>query len=100
MDYNTLDVKRFFTCILGFTLTLSLLSCTNGLAPPAAPTADSVSDSRPVGPSRDLTKSLPKVCDCVLRFDRLNIEQGLSQSSVYAILEDSRGFMWFGTEDG
>jgi len=43
---------------------------------------------------------LPKICDCVLRFDRISIEQGMSQSSVRVILQDSRGFMWFGTEDG
>jgi len=44
--------------------------------------------------------SLPEVCNCVLRFDHVSIEQGLSQSSVHAILQDSRGFLWFGTEDG
>lgn len=35
-----------------------------------------------------------------LRFRRLSIEQGLSQSSVLCSLQDSRGFMWFGTEEG
>ncbi len=35
-----------------------------------------------------------------ISFQRLAIEQGLSQSSVFCILQDSRGFMWFGTEDG
>jgi len=35
-----------------------------------------------------------------LKFDRISIEQGLSQSSVLCILQDSRGFMWFGTQDG
>jgi PAS domain S-box-containing protein len=34
------------------------------------------------------------------RFDHLGIENGLSQSSINAIVQDSRGFMWFGTEDG
>ncbi len=33
-------------------------------------------------------------------FDRLTIEQGLSQSTVRAILQDRDGFMWFGTMDG
>jgi ligand-binding sensor domain-containing protein len=35
-----------------------------------------------------------------LRFDHIGIEQGLSQSSVRVIFQDSRGFLWFGTEDG
>lgn len=36
----------------------------------------------------------------VYAFDRLTIEQGLSQSSVQAILQDRDGFMWFATRDG
>jgi len=35
-----------------------------------------------------------------LRFDRLSVEKGLSQSTVYAIIQDHRGFMWFGTQNG
>ncbi len=35
-----------------------------------------------------------------VQFDRISIEQGLSQSVVTAILQDSRGFLWFGTQDG
>ena len=35
-----------------------------------------------------------------IRFARLGVEQGLSSNSVYGILQDSRGFMWFGTDDG
>lgn len=35
-----------------------------------------------------------------LTFDRYSVEQGLSQSIVLSILQDSRGFLWFGTEDG
>ena len=35
-----------------------------------------------------------------LRFEQLSVEDGLSQSTVRAILQDSNGFMWFGTEDG
>jgi two-component system sensor histidine kinase ChiS len=34
------------------------------------------------------------------RFERISIEQGLSQVTIYCILQDSRGLMWFGTEDG
>jgi len=35
-----------------------------------------------------------------LRFERLSVEQGLSQQSVLSILQDRRGFMWFGTQAG
>jgi PAS domain S-box-containing protein len=33
-------------------------------------------------------------------FQHLSIENGLSQGSVLCILQDNRGFMWFGTEEG
>ena len=36
----------------------------------------------------------------VLRFNRLSVDDGLSQSTIYCILQDSKGFMWFGTQDG
>ena len=35
-----------------------------------------------------------------LRFENISTEQGLSQSTVTAILQDRQGFMWFGTEGG
>ncbi|MDH5621335.1 MAG: diguanylate cyclase [Gammaproteobacteria bacterium] len=35
-----------------------------------------------------------------MRFDRLTLDQGLSQSSVISIRQDAEGFMWFGTENG
>ena len=35
-----------------------------------------------------------------IHFDRLGINDGLSQNTVTAILQDNRGFMWFGTKDG
>ena len=35
-----------------------------------------------------------------ISFDHINRQDGLSQNSVHAILQDSRGFLWFGTESG
>ncbi len=35
-----------------------------------------------------------------LQFSHLDRDAGLSQSNVTCILQDSRGFMWFGTRDG
>src|ERR1700761_1683176 len=34
------------------------------------------------------------------RFRRISNEQGLSNSTVQCIFQDSRGFMWIGTIDG
>ena len=35
-----------------------------------------------------------------MAFQHLSIENGLSQGSLLCILQDNRGFMWFGTEEG
>ena len=35
-----------------------------------------------------------------MRFDRITLEDGLSQSNVLAIWQDASGHMWFGTENG
>ncbi|MFY8000628.1 MAG: two-component regulator propeller domain-containing protein [Candidatus Kapaibacteriota bacterium] len=35
-----------------------------------------------------------------IRFEHLTIEQGLSQSSVHCVMQDKRGFIWLGTQDG
>src|ERR1700721_2750387 len=35
-----------------------------------------------------------------LSFEHLGTAQGLSQSNVICSLQDSRGFMWFGTREG
>lgn len=35
-----------------------------------------------------------------IKFKRITINDGLSLSSVYCIYQDSKGFMWFATEDG
>ncbi|WP_301930355.1 two-component regulator propeller domain-containing protein [Ferruginibacter sp.] len=35
-----------------------------------------------------------------IQFEHLDINRGLSQNHIMSILQDSRGFMWFGTRDG
>ena len=35
-----------------------------------------------------------------IQVQRLSMEEGLSQSSVNCILQDSKGFIWIGTQDG
>ncbi len=35
-----------------------------------------------------------------MKFERISGKEGLSQSTVRAILQDQTGFLWFGTDDG
>ncbi len=35
-----------------------------------------------------------------IRFEHIGLEEGLSQSVVYTILQDRQGFLWVGTQDG
>ena len=35
-----------------------------------------------------------------LRFEHLTIDDGLSQNAVLALLQDSQGYIWIGTQDG
>jgi ligand-binding sensor domain-containing protein/signal transduction histidine kinase len=93
-------MKRIFPRLMGLLLACVLVSCSAGTALPATPETDSAAGSPPVVPNRVSSASLPKVCNCVLRFDHISIEQGLSQNSVRVIFQDSIGFLWFGTEDG
>jgi signal transduction histidine kinase/ligand-binding sensor domain-containing protein len=76
--------------------------------PAATPTAPSVSlrtrpteETAPTGHVQaDDVLHPPHARSSGIEFEHISIEQGLSQSSVNCILQDSRGFMWFGTDDG
>jgi ligand-binding sensor domain-containing protein len=46
------------------------------------------------------TIKLPIVDGHDLRFQRVSLTQGLSQTSVSSITQDNQGFMWFGTQYG
>ncbi len=35
-----------------------------------------------------------------IKFEHISLEDGLSQSSIYSIVQDNKGFMWFATLDG
>jgi ligand-binding sensor domain-containing protein/signal transduction histidine kinase len=54
------------------------------------------------GSDQATTRSDPQVeaQQDAIRFKNLGVEEGLSQSSVRAIVQDQQGFLWLGTEDG
>ena len=46
------------------------------------------------------TPAVLKAQDRNIRFEQLSLEDGLSQSVVNSVYQDSRGFIWIGTQDG
>lgn len=80
-----------------FTLIICLLFMT-GCEKSVATIATSTSDPVHISPAVSEIKSsaIPES----IRFSRIGLEEGLSQSSVYSIVQDAQGFVWFGTEDG
>jgi ligand-binding sensor domain-containing protein/signal transduction histidine kinase len=76
-----------------------LLAACSGLSSVSAPTPSPVTSVKTVTQKIPEEKSLPVVSGA-LRFERLGLEDGLSQSTVHAILQDKLGFLWIGTEDG
>jgi len=54
------------------------------------------------GPLRSADPALPFWTSSAYpaTFEHLSVEQGLSQSSVYCMIQDRRGFLWFGTDSG
>lgn len=47
-----------------------------------------------------ISRSAQQVANEHYYFKNLNVQNGLSQNTVNAILQDKQGFMWFGTKDG
>ena len=77
------------------------LTPTASPAPPVAITEEITSITSTVsGDTHSLFPVSSFKPDQPIKFEHISLEQGLSQSSVYCILQDNKGFMWFGTEDG
>ena len=58
-------------------------------------TPPSRTQRRPVVPER-----LQSAYDSDIDFENISLDEGLSQSVVTSIIQDKRGFLWFGTQDG
>ena len=67
----------------------------------AQPTAEAAAVSGPqIGQPGGQPVPLRTPYSQTIRFEHLGVGEGLSQSVVNAILQDQRGFLWLGTEDG
>jgi ligand-binding sensor domain-containing protein/signal transduction histidine kinase len=93
--------RRFFVALLaiclGLLASLPDLACSPRVAPISAPIEES-----PIAgaPPQAVPPPAPPDQASTIRFERISVEDGLSQNVVLTILQDEQGFMWFGTEDG
>lgn len=86
--------------IIGVFLTAFIL-LTTSCSEASTPTIKHTPSILPTEQVTDWPTSAKKISpDQHLRFETISLEQGLSQSTVFCMLQDSQGFMWFGTEDG
>ena len=47
-----------------------------------------------------LSSGIARGSDIYTRFEQLSVADGLSQNSVWSIIQDHRGYLWVGTRDG
>jgi len=84
--------------IVGFLLGVLLASC-GGIRP--VPTPEANPTALPTAPEVEppnRNSIIPYGKN--IRFEHLSLEEGLSQSVVNVITQDSTGFLWVGTDDG
>ena len=101
--------KLWYTLIFELLIIAMLFAAAcSGLVVPGSPETAITTESFPT-PERSASSEggqagaglrARRAQDNDIRFERISLEQGLSQSVVLCILQDSRGFMWFGTQDG
>ena len=73
-----------------------LTSCMSAAAQPTLPPAP----TQQAMTSLEEKPPAPIQPGASIRFQKISIEEGLSQSVVNAMAQDTMGFLWFGTQDG
>ena len=94
--------RRFATLLALCLLVPGILlaaACSQGIVPTKHPVR-SPTPTAPLGVELSHAAHQPRFSPLNLRFERIGIEDGLSNSAVWKILQDSEGYMWFGTQDG
>ena len=79
-------MKRFLKTLILTGIILFSLPFTSGSAAPSTNAANDSGQNFAPG--------------SIIQFEHLNIEDGLSQNAGLAIFQDSRGYLWIGTQDG
>ena len=97
---NLPSLRDALTLALLVAVVLLVAACAGSTTPTLSEPKTTPTTSQP-DPVLETRSPAPQVSPRQhLRFERISLEQGLSQSTVFCMLQDSQGFMWFGTEDG
>ncbi|MFQ5595385.1 MAG: two-component regulator propeller domain-containing protein, partial [Anaerolineae bacterium] len=98
LDYKRARVLGQLIIVLLMTACSSTASPPSSGSVPASPATPAVSSGTEVSPAGSASSPGSNVSQ--IKFRRLGLEDGLSQSTVSCIEQDDRGFMWFSTQDG
>ena len=100
MTRENADPKRHLLALMTLVISLVwLVGCGSPVAV-TSPKPLAASPAQPV-PATSLPSPLPSSLPPLnIRFGRIGVSSGLSQSVVNCILQDNQGFIWVGTQDG
>ncbi|MBE0682827.1 MAG: GAF domain-containing protein [Anaerolineales bacterium] len=84
---------RIEKILLFIILAITLSACVANTPPTST---ESQTPPAPLLPSQPASPNFNRS----IRFEHISLEQGLSQSVINVIFQDSKGFLWIGTEDG
>lgn len=90
-QFNSINFLHHGILLAGIALLLFTSACDS-----SATESPTLNDNLP---NEGFKLQNPLVLDNI-RFEHITVEDGLSQNGAFAILQDSDGFMWFGTQDG
>jgi signal transduction histidine kinase/ligand-binding sensor domain-containing protein len=87
--------------LLGLLITVVLfVTACNTLVTPASPEPATTPSVESIQVATPAPSKLLSLAGQDLKFEHISAKHGLSHSTVNCILQDSKGFMWFGTDDG
>lgn len=89
-----------FAWIAAACMLVSAAGCSGKFTQTAPQTPTPTAVSTPMASDTPAVVSQPQDIPLSLRFTKIDGDDGLTQSTSYAIMQDELGFMWFGTEDG
>ena len=87
------NLRQALLSVLLIAVTLLATSCAGLAAPPSTEPGTTPTTSQPNSVRETSSARTRLSAGRHLRFERISLEQGLSQSTVFCMLQDSQGFL-------